>query len=80
MKDRSDYIPEDKSKKIATLKILSTGTILALVISVPAVSVALIMHYVLRLSIMITGVTSVIVLFIVMGLGYKISKFVNKAK
>ena len=77
MKEKSHYIPEDKPKKVAILKILSTSTILALMITVPSISVALIMHYILRLSITMTGITSLIILFVAMGLGYKFSKIVK---
>jgi hypothetical protein len=63
----------DKPKKISTTRVFATSTLLALVISVPAVSVTLVMHYVVKTDVMITGIIGIITLFIAMGFSFKLS-------
>jgi hypothetical protein len=60
--------------KISFLRILSYGTLLALIIAIPAVIVTIITHYVIHTGILITATSGILVLFISMGLGYKIAK------
>jgi cobalamin biosynthesis protein CobD/CbiB len=64
----------DKSNKITSTRVFAAGTILALVISIPAIAVTLVTHYVLKTNLIVTMVASLITLFIAMGFGYKLSK------
>jgi len=64
----------DKPKKITTGRVFAASTILALVISIPMITVILVMHYVVRTDIMITGIAGIITLFIAMGFSFKLSK------
>lgn len=61
-------------KKITTGRVFAASTILALVISVPMITVILVMHYVVRADVMITGIAGIITLFIAMGFSFKVSK------
>lgn len=64
----------DKPKKITTTRVFAVSTLLALVISVPMIIVILVMHYVTKTNVMITGVAGIVTLFIAMGFAYKLSK------
>jgi hypothetical protein len=64
----------DKPGKITTSKVFAISTLLAVVISVPAISVTLVLHYVVKANLIVTGVGGIITLFIAMGFGYKLSK------
>jgi hypothetical protein len=64
----------DKPKKITTGRVFAASTILALVISVPMITVILVMHYLVRTDVMITGIAGIITLFIAMGFSFKLSK------
>jgi ABC-type bacteriocin/lantibiotic exporter with double-glycine peptidase domain len=64
----------DKPNKITATRVFAAGTVLALVISIPAIAVTLVMHYFIKTNLIITMVASVITLFIAMGFGYKLSK------
>lgn len=64
----------DKPKKITTGRVFAASTVLALVISIPMITVILVMHYVVRTDIMITGIAGIITLFIAMGFSFKLSK------
>jgi hypothetical protein len=61
-------------KKITTGRVFAASTILALVISVPMITVILVMHYVIQTDVMFTGIAGIITLFIAMGFSFKISK------
>ncbi len=63
-----------KGVRITPLKILLNGTVLAVIIAVPAVIVTIITHYVLQTNLIITLFGGIIALFIAMGLGYKVAK------
>jgi hypothetical protein len=63
-----------KGVRITPLKILLNGTVLAVIIAVPGVIVTIITHYVLQTNLIITLSCGIIVLFIAMGLGYKVAK------
>jgi len=65
---------DDRPKKIATSRVFAVSTLLALVISVPAIAVTLVLHYVVKTNLIITGVGGIITLFIAMGFGYKLAK------
>lgn len=61
-------------KKVTTSRVFAASTILALVISVPMITVVLVMHYVVEADIMMTGIAGIITLFIAMGFSFKVSK------
>ena len=63
-----------KGVRITPLKILLNGTVLAVIIAVPAVIVTIITHYVLQTNLIITLSCGIMTLFITMGLGYKVAK------
>ena len=63
-----------KGVRINPLKILLNGTVLAVIIAVPAVIVTIITHYVLQTNLIITLSSGILTLFIAMGLGYKVAK------
>lgn len=67
-------------RKVTTMRVFAAGTLLALVIAVPAVTVTLVMHYVLRINLILTSVASIITLFVAMAFGYKLSKKLAKAQ
>ena len=64
----------DKPKKITATRVFAASTVLALVISIPAIAVTLAMHYVVKTNLIVTMVAGLITLFIAMGFGYKLSK------
>jgi cobalamin biosynthesis protein CobD/CbiB len=64
----------DKPNKVTATRVFAAGTVLALVISIPAIAVTLMMHYVIKTNLIVTMVASLITLFIAMGFGYKLSK------
>ena len=66
------------SRKVTTTKIFMAGTLLAVVIAIPAVTVTLVMHYVLKMNLVLTAVAGVITLFVAMAFGYKLSKKLAK--
>lgn len=74
----SDDASPDKSKKITTTRVFTAATLLALVISIPAIVVTLLMHYVLRTNLILTLITSLVTLFVLMGFGYKLSEKLAK--
>jgi hypothetical protein len=63
-----------KGVRVTPLKILLNGTVLAVIIAVPAVVVTIITHYVLQTNLIITLFSGILTLFIAMGLGYKVAK------
>lgn len=64
----------DKPNKITATRVFAASTVLALVISIPAIAVTLVMHYVIKTNLIVTMVAGLITLFIAMGFGYKLSK------
>jgi ABC-type protease/lipase transport system fused ATPase/permease subunit len=66
------------SRKVTTMKIFAAGTLLAVVIAVPAVIVTLVTHYVLKTNLIVTAVAGIITLFVAMAFGYKLSKKLAK--
>jgi len=65
-------------KKITTRKMFAASTILALTISVPAIAVTAVMHYILETNLIITMTVGLVALFIAMGFSYKLSKKLTK--
>jgi cobalamin biosynthesis protein CobD/CbiB len=70
----------DRPKKVTTGKVFAAGTILALVLSVPMIVVILVVYYVAKLGVMITGIAGIITLFVAMGFGFKLSKRLAKVQ
>ncbi|HZE77559.1 MAG TPA: hypothetical protein VE089_03320, partial [Nitrososphaeraceae archaeon] len=70
----SSRISEDKSKDITITRIFAASTVLAIVVSVPAILVAVVTHYIFKTTLLITLLSSVVALFIATGFGYTISK------
>jgi hypothetical protein len=66
--------PPRGPSKLMKEKLFLTSTVLALLISVPAVAIALTMHYIIKTDLLLTVLTSLIGLFITMGFSIKISK------
>ncbi len=64
----------EKPKKVTTTRVFAASTILAVVISVPAIAVTLVMHYLVKTNLMITMVAGLVTLFLAMGFAYKLSK------
>ena len=65
---------ENGDVEISTLKIFLNGTLLALVIAIPAIISTVIFHYVIKTNLIITISAGIITLFVAMGFAYKISK------
>jgi hypothetical protein len=65
---------ENGDVKISALKIFLNGTLLALVIAVPAIISTVVFHYVIKTNLIITISAGIITLFVAMGFAYKISK------
>ena len=65
---------ENGDVKISALKIFLNGTLLALVIAVPAIISTVVFHYVIKTNLIITISVGIITLFVAMGFAYKISK------
>lgn len=55
-------------------RMYAVATLLAVIIAVPAVTVAVVAHYVFQADIMITLGSSLVTFFIAMGFGIKLSK------
>ena len=64
----------DKPNKITATRVFVASTVLALVISIPAIVVTLVMHYLIKTNLIVTMAAGLITLFIAMGFGYKLSK------
>jgi putative Mn2+ efflux pump MntP len=64
----------DKPNKVTAARVFAASTVLALVISIPAIAVTLVMHYLIKTNLIVTMVAGLITLFIAMGFGYKLSK------
>jgi len=69
---------DDAPKKITTSRVFAVSTLLALVISVPAIAVTLILHYVIKTNLVITAVGGLVALFIAMGFAYKLARRLAK--
>jgi ABC-type bacteriocin/lantibiotic exporter with double-glycine peptidase domain len=66
--------PPRGPSKLTKEKIFLTSTVLALLISLPAIAIALIMHHIIKTELLLTVLISLIGLFITMGFSIKISK------
>lgn len=64
----------DDRKKVTVGRVYAISTLLAVIIAIPAVTVTLVMHYVIKTDFFMTLTAGLITLFIAMGFGYKLSK------
>jgi hypothetical protein len=71
---RLDSNSEDKDAKVSMLKIFLNGTLLAIIIAVPAIISTVLFHYVIKTNLIITITAGIITLFVAMGFAYKVSK------
>jgi hypothetical protein len=55
-------------------RMYAVSTLLAVIIAVPAVVVAVVLHFVIKTETVVTLAASVITLFIGMGFGFKLAK------
>ncbi|HZA47573.1 MAG TPA: hypothetical protein VE521_01465 [Nitrososphaera sp.] len=69
-----EIMMNEKPNKISATRVFAASTVLALFISIPAIAVTLVMHYVIKADLIVTMVAGLITLFIAMGFGYKLSK------
>ena len=69
-----EIMMNEKPNKISATRVFAASTVLAFVISIPAIAVTLVMHYVIKADLIVTMVAGLITLFIAMGFGYKLSK------
>jgi hypothetical protein len=67
-----------KDPKLTKKNLFLTSTALALLISLPAIAITLIMHYVIKTDLVVTLSASLIALFLAMGFSIKISKRLSK--
>lgn len=73
----SHHPPKDPPK-LTKKNLFLTSTALALLISLPAIAITLIMHYVIKTDLLVTLSASLIALFVAMGFSIKISKKLSK--
>ena len=65
---------ENGGVKVSVLKIFLNGTLLALIIAVPAIISTVVFHYAIKTNLIITISAGIITLFVAMGFAYEISK------
>ena len=66
--------PKGGKPKVTVGRVYAISTLLAVIIAVPAVTVTLVMHYVVKAEIFMTLTAGLITLFVAMGFGYKLAK------
>jgi ABC-type uncharacterized transport system permease subunit len=57
-----------------SVRLFALSTLLAMIITVPAIVLTLLLHYVVKLNIMTTMIIGIIVFIATMGLGVRFSK------
>jgi hypothetical protein len=70
---RLDSNSEENDAKVSMLKIFLNGTLLAIIIAVPAIISTVLFHYVIKTNLIITTTAGIITLFVAMGFAYKVS-------
>lgn len=65
---------DSNRKKVTVGRVYAISTLLAVIIAIPAVTVTVIMYYILKTEFFLTLTAGLITLFIAMGFGYKLSK------
>lgn len=63
-----------KSVKMSTAKLLALSTVLAIIITVPAIVLTLLLHYIVKANIVTTMLIGILAFLATMGFGFKISK------
>lgn len=61
-------------------RMYAVATLLAVIIAVPAVTVAVVAHYVLQTDTIVTLGSSLVTFFVAMGFGIKLSKRLARAR
>lgn len=61
-------------RRLSMGRVYAVGTLLAVIIAVPASVVAAVMHFVIRTDVTLTLMGSLIAFFMAVAVGYKISK------
>ena len=69
----ADSTSDPKPARSGAVAIFAAATVLALVISGPAIAVSVVMYYILKTNLILTSIASLLTLFIAMGFGYKLS-------
>jgi hypothetical protein len=64
----------DKSSSLSKTRLFGVSSVVALIISVPAIIVTFVLHYYIKTDLLITMSLGLLTLFIGMGVGYRISK------
>jgi hypothetical protein len=64
----------DRSGSLSKMRLFGVSTLVALIISVPALIVTFLMHYLIKTDLLITVSLGLLTLFIGMAAGYRISK------
>jgi hypothetical protein len=64
----------DKSSPLSKTRLFGVSSVVALIISVPAIIVTFVLHYYIKTDLLITMSLGLLTLFIGMGVGYRISK------
>lgn len=64
----------DKSSPLSKTRLFGVSSLVALIISVPAIIVTFVLHYYIKTDLVITMSLGLLTLFIGMGVGYRISK------
>jgi hypothetical protein len=64
----------DRSGSLSKMRLFGVSTLIALIISVPALIVTFLMHYLVKTDLLITVSLGLLALFIGMAAGYRISK------
>ncbi len=69
-----DSNSEKNDGKVSMLGIFLNGTLLAIIIAVPAIIITVLFHYVINTNLIITITAGIITLFVAMGFAYKVAK------
>jgi hypothetical protein len=64
----------DESTSLSKTRLFGVSSLIALIIAVPAILVTFLMHYYVKADLLITASLGLLILFIGMGVGYRISK------
>lgn len=82
MADKSDdgHRSHQDRPVITTRGIFTASTLLAFTISVPAIVVTILTYYILKMTLTLTLIASLITLFLAMGFGYRLSKKLEKTQ
>ena len=64
--------------KFSMSRVFLLSSLVAAIISIPAILVTFLTNYLMHLNLSITLITGIITLFLALGLGYKVSKRLSK--